>query len=148
MDGGHGEILIFIGTFSLIDALNMTICFFGVISLPDKIQTGELDLYLTKPVNPLLRITFEKVDPGAIPLLIFSACIALYGVRESGVNLSYANIIGYLFLVLLMTILYYDMELLIRCFAFFVFYVDNLMKIENTAVDLCLKYRDRFLWNL
>ena len=136
---GHGEILIFIGTFSLIDALNMTICFFGVISIPEKIQTGELDLYLTKPVNPLLRITFEKVDPGAIPLLIFSACIALYGVRESGANLSYANIIGYLFLVLLMTILYYDMELLIRCFAFFVFYVDNLMKIENTAVDLCLK---------
>ena len=117
----------------------MTICFFGVISIPEKIQTGELDLYLTKPVNPLLRITFEKVDPGTIPLLIFSACIALYGVRESGANLSYANIIGYLFLVLLMTILYYDMELLIRCFAFFVFSVDNLMKIENTAVDLCLK---------
>ncbi len=136
---GHGEILIFIGTFSLIDSLNMIICFFGVISIPEKIQTGELDLYLTKPVNPLLRITFEKVDPGAIPLLIFSAYIVVYGVRESGVSLSCANVIGYLFLVLLMTLLYYDMELLIRCFAFFVFSVNNLVKIENTAVDLCLK---------
>ena len=54
-------------------------------------------------------------------------------------SVSYANIIGYLFLVLLMTILYYDMELLVRCFAFFVFSVNNLVKIENTAVDLCLK---------
>lgn len=136
---GHGEILIFIGTFSLIDALNMTICFFGVISIPEKIQTGELDLYLTKPVNPLLRITFEKVNPGAIPLLVFSACIIVYGVKESSMSLSYSNIIGYLFLVFLMTILYYDLELLIRCFAFFVFSVNNLVKIENTATDLCLK---------
>lgn len=136
---GHGEILIFIGTFSLIDSINMVISFFGVISIPEKIQTGELDLYLTKPVNPLLRITFEKADPGAIPLLIFSACIIGYGVRESGMSLSYAKVIGYLVMVLLMAILLYDMELLLRCFAFFVFSVNNLMKIENTAMDLCMK---------
>lgn len=136
---GHGAILIFIGTFSLIDSINMVICFFGVISIPEKIQTGELDLYLTKPVNPLLRITFEKVDPGAIPLLVFSACIIGYGVREGGISLSYANVVGYLVMVLLMTILFYDMELLLRCFAFFVFSVNNLMKIENTALELCMK---------
>ena len=58
---GHGEILVFVGTFSLINALNMIIYFFGVISIPEKIQTGELDLYLTKPVNPLLRITFDAL---------------------------------------------------------------------------------------
>lgn len=136
---GHGEILIFIGTFSLIDSINMVICFFGVISIPEKIQTGDLDLYLTKPVNPLLRITFEKVNPGAIPLLLFSTCIIGYGVIENGMRLSYANVIGYLVMVFLMTILFYDMELLLRCFAFFVFSVNNLMKIEDTAMDLCMK---------
>lgn len=136
---GHGEILIFIGTFSLIDSLNMVICFFGVISIPEKIQTGELDLYLTKPVHPLLRLTFEKIDLGAIPLIIFSSYIVAYGVEKSNISLSYSNIIGYLFLIFLMTILYYDMELLIRSFAFFVFSVNNLMKIENTVVDLCTK---------
>lgn len=136
---GHGEILIFIGTFSLIDTLNMMLCFFGVISIPEKIQTGELDLYLTKPVNPLLRITFEKVDPGAMPLLIFSVCIILYGVRENGIIPSCADIILYLLLVFLMTILFYDMELLIRCFTFFLFSVNNLVKIENTAIDMCMK---------
>lgn len=135
----HGEILIFIGTFSLIDSINMVICFFGVISIPEKIQTGELDLYLTKPVDPLLRITFEKVNPSSIPLLIFSACIVGYGVNESGMILSYANIMGYLVMVLLMTILFYDMELLLRCFAFFMFSVNNLMKIEDTAMELCMK---------
>lgn len=113
--------------------------FFGVISIPEKIQTGELDLYLTKPVNPLLRITFEKVDPGSLPLLILSICLLAYGVRESGTSLTCSNIFGYVVLVLLMTVLFYDMELLIRCFAFFIFSVNNLMKIENTVIDLCLK---------
>ena len=60
---GHGEILIFIGTFSLIDAMNITICFFGVISIPEKYKQ-ENWIYLTKPVNPLLRITFEKSRSG------------------------------------------------------------------------------------
>lgn len=117
----------------------MTIYFFGVISIPEKIQTGELDLYLTKPVNPLLRITFEKVNPGSIPLLVFSACIILYGAKESGISFSGINVLGYLLMVLMMTILYYDMEVLIRCFAFFVFSVNNLVKIEDTAIELCLK---------
>ena len=51
----------------------------------------------------------------------------LYSSRDVG-NLYYL----YLFLVLLMTILYYDMELLIRCFAFFVFSVDNLIEISQS----------------
>ena len=136
---GHGEILVFVGTFSLINALNVIIYFFGVISIPEKIQTGELDLYLTKPVNPLLRITFEKINPGSIPLLAFSACMIVYGVRETDMSFSWSTMIKYLFLVVMMTILYYDMELLIRCSAFFVFSVNNLMKIEETAIDLCLK---------
>lgn len=104
-----------------------------------QIQTGELDLYLTKPVNPLLRITFEKVNPGSIPLLLFSACILLYGAKECGTSFSCINVAGYLLMVLMMTILYYDMEVLIRCFAFFVFSVNNLVKIEDTAIELCLK---------
>lgn len=136
---GHGEILVFVGTFSLINAFNMIIYFFGVISIPEKIQTGELDLYLTKPVDPLLRITFEKINPGSIPLLAFSVCIIAYGVKEIGMSFSWLNTAGYLFLVFMMTILYYDMELLIRCLAFFVFSVNNLTKIEETAIDLCLK---------
>lgn len=136
---GHGEIIIFVGTFSLIDALNMIIYFFGVLSIPEKIRTGEMDLYLTKPVSPLLRITFEKVNPGSVPLLLFSACVIAYGVKEGGAGVSLAGMAKYGIMVLLMTLLYYDMELILRSFSFFMLSVDNLMKIENTAVELCLK---------
>lgn len=69
-----GEMMIFIGSFSLINALNMIIFFFGVNSISYKIKNGDIDLYLTKPVSPLLRLTFEQVNPGSIPLLILSVC--------------------------------------------------------------------------
>ncbi len=67
-----GEMMIFIGTFSLINALNMVIFFFGINDLPAKIKNGGLDHYITKPVSPLLRLTFENVNPGAVPLVFVS----------------------------------------------------------------------------
>ena len=58
----QGEMLIFIGTFSLINAINMTIFFFGIYDIPRKIQEGELDYYITKPLDPLFRLTFENIN--------------------------------------------------------------------------------------
>lgn len=136
---GRGEMIIFVGTFSLVDALNMSLYFFGVLSIPEKVQTGELDLYLTKPVSPLLRITFEKVDPGSLPLLLFSIYLITCGVRESGARPAYSGWAGYLIMVLFMTVLYYDLELLLRSASFFMRSVDRLVKLENTVIELCLK---------
>ena len=66
---GEGEMILFIGTFSLINAVGMAFYFFGIRQVPDKIRNGELDLYLTKPVSPLLRLTFEQINPGSLPLI-------------------------------------------------------------------------------
>lgn len=64
---GKGEMILYIGTFSLLNAVNMTIYFFGTNAIPQKIRSGELDLYLSKPVSPLFRLTFENISPGSIP---------------------------------------------------------------------------------
>ncbi|MDF2541319.1 MAG: hypothetical protein K0S47_1037 [Herbinix sp.] len=137
-DWSKGEMTIFIGTFSLINALNMVIYFFGINSLPDKIRSGSLDFYITKPVNPLLRITFENVNPGSIPLIIFSIVIILYGVSISDVTISISTWILYGVHVLLMTILFYDTELIIRTVSFFVISTVNFTRIEN-LIELCMK---------
>lgn len=136
---GKGEMIIFIGTFSLVNALNMVIYFFGVLTIPDKVRTGDLDLYLTKPVNPLLRITFEQVNPGSIPLIFMSICIILFGVKAGGFHITAFQLMGYVFFVLLMTILWYDMEVLIRILSFFVISTTNITKIEEIGLDLCMK---------
>ncbi len=60
----QAQMIIFIGTFSLINAISMVLVFFGINDLPRKIKSGSLDHYLTKPISPLLRLTFESIDLG------------------------------------------------------------------------------------
>jgi ABC-2 type transport system permease protein len=135
-DWGRGEMIIFIGTFSFINALNMLIYFFGVIDIPDKIKRGDLDQYLTKPVNPLLRLTFENINPGSFPLVIMSALIVAYGVRTAGLTVSFSLGLGYAVLVLLMTLLWYDMEIILRTIPFLVISANGIMQLEGHLIEL------------
>lgn len=132
----RGQMLIFIGTFSLINALNMVIFFFGLVGIPGKIREGDLDLYITKPVNPLLRLTFENVNPGSLPLVALSILIILYGVRTAGLSPGPVTALAYAGLVILMTLLWYDMELIIRTIPFFTISLNAVERLEGEFLIL------------
>lgn len=136
---GRGEMILYIGTFSLLNALSMTLCFFGVGGIPHKVRSGELDLYLSKPVSPLFRLTFEQINPGSVPLVLLSVCMILYGVRLSGIRVSAAKAAGYMFWILVMAALYYDLEVLIRSVSLYLVSMARLEQIEEASIDLCMK---------
>lgn len=136
---GSGEMILYIGTFSLLNAVSMVLCFFGITSLPNKIKKGELDLYLTKPVSPLLRITFESINPGSIPLVLMSLCIIGYGVKTCRIPLRMSAIGAYCFWVFIMLLLYYEMEVLLRCASFFLVSNARLEQLEEAGLELCMK---------
>ncbi len=69
-------------------------------------------------MNPLLRLTFESVNIGSVPLVIMSILIVCYGVSVTDIQLTFLTGLGYTALVLLMTLLWYDMELIIRTIPF------------------------------
>jgi ABC-2 type transport system permease protein len=135
----RGQMVIFVGTFSMINALNMLIYFFGVVDIPGKIRRGDLDQYLTKPVDPLLRLTFENINVGSIPLVIMSVLIVCYGVSLAGVEVSFSLGLGYAVLVLLMTLLWYDMELILRTIPFLVISTNGIMHLEDQMLELNFK---------
>ncbi len=134
-----GEIILFIGSFSLINALNMTLYFFGVISIPDKIKTGKLDYYLTKPVNSLFYISFESINLGSGLLVVLSLVILLYGVNILNKPISMAKIGVYVYVILMMTILFYDIMLLFRTIAFYLIEADGLLRVEEECIGLCMQ---------
>ena len=135
----RGQMIIFVGTFSMINALNMVIYFFGIVDLPGKIRRGDLDHYLTKPVNPLLRLTFENFNIGSIPLVVLSVIIISYGVSVTGVEVSLLLGITYGIFVLLMTLLWYNMMLILRTIPFFVFSATGIMRIEDRMLEFNFK---------
>lgn len=136
---GKGEMVIFIGTFSLVNAVNMVVYFFGVNGISGKIRNGDIDLYLTKPVSPLLRLSFEQVNPGSLPLVALSVCILWYGVRLCGLRVSAGHVLGYLVWVTLMIVLWYEMEVIIRSLTFFLVSTVNITRLEEAGIDLCMK---------
>lgn len=136
---GKGEMILYIGTFSLLNALNMTLYFFGVSSIPHKVRSGELDLYLTKSVSPLFRLTFENISPGSIPLILMSVCMIAYGVFKRGVSLTFPRAATYIFWLILMEILYYEMEVVIRSISLYVVSMARMEQIEEAGLDLCMK---------
>jgi ABC-2 type transport system permease protein len=133
------QILFFIGTFSLINALNMTFYFFGVITIPEKIRSGQLDLYITKPVNTLFYLSFESINIGSIPLILASIGILVYAVPGMNIIITPLKILGYMFLLTLMTLLYYDMEVILRTIRFFVIQATTIDQIEGSLLELCFK---------
>jgi ABC-2 type transport system permease protein len=135
---GKGEMIVFIGTFSLINAINMLLFFFGINDIPKKILSGSLDHYISKPVNPLLRLTFENINIGSIPLVFASIAIILYGISELNVSLTAATVAGYIMVVLLMVVLWYDTMLVLRSIPFFVISASNITQLEN-LLELCMK---------
>lgn len=136
---GRGEMILYIGTFSLLNSLNMTIYFFGVNSIPYKVRSGELDLYLSKPVSPLFRLTFENISPGSIPLIFMSICIIAYGIHISNIRLTASAVAGYLFWLIIMTVLYYEMEVIIRSVSLYVVSMARMEQLEDAGLDLCMK---------
>jgi ABC-2 type transport system permease protein len=138
-DFSRGQMLIFVGTFSMINGVNMAVYFFGVLSIPQKIREGTLDLYITKPGSALLRLTFESVNPGSLPLLLLSAGIIAWGVSIEGITLSWPLMLAYAGMTLLMTLLYYDMELIIRTIPFFVISAQSVERLEGDLLELNFK---------
>jgi len=130
----YGQMVIFVGTFTMIDALNMAIYFFGVVGIPGKIKTGDLDTYLTKPVNPLMRLTFESVSPDFLSQVLVGVLIVCYGVAVSGAQVSMGVGLGYAALVLLMTLLWYDLEVILRTIPFFVISAHGIMELEGELI--------------
>ena len=133
------QVLFFIGTFSLINALQMTLIFFGVITIPHKIRSGQLDLYITKPVNSLFYLSFEDINIGSVPLVLASIGILIYAVPGMNIQITAMKIIGYIFIVILMTILWYDMEVILRTIRFFVIQANTIDQIEGELLDMCFK---------
>ncbi len=135
---GRGQTLLFIGTFSLINAINMTVFFFGIQGLPNLVRNGDFDGYLTRPVNPLLRLTFENVNLGSAPLILFSIGIIVYAVRVIGLTPTFLQVGGYGLLVFAMLVLWYDLMVLLRSVVFFVISASSIGRLEGAFLEMCM----------
>ena len=68
-----------------------------------------------------------------------SVLIIVYGVRIAGIVVSPPLALGYTVLVLLMTLLWYDMEIILRTIPFLVISAKGIMQLEGNLIELNFK---------
>lgn len=136
---GINEVIVFIGTFTIVDGLAMATYFFGIISIPEKIRTGALDIYITKPVNTLFYVAYDNMNPGSFLVALSGLLIVAYGVIGLGIKLTLIRILGYAVLVILMYSLMFSLMLIIRTAAFWFIRIDSLMDIENQVIEFAFR---------
>ena len=66
-----------------------------------------------------------------------SICIIAYGVSVLEMQLTVVQILKYLFGIIIMAILYYDMEVLIRSISLYVISMARMEQIEEACIVLC-----------
>ncbi len=130
---------IFVGTFTILDALYMCTYFFGVIAIPEKIRTGALDLYLTKPVSALFLLSVESMDFGSILLTIPGLMMVAWGVRALGLRLTVGLAAGYAALFAGMFLLMYCVMVVLRVAAFWLVRINAFGELEGALVEFSFR---------
>lgn len=106
------EIMVFVGTYLLIDALNMTIFSTNLWWLPWLINKGELDYYLIRPVRPLFFLSLREFSANSFLNLIIAAGFLFYAIGNYQGDLSTANIFYFTLLIINGTLLYFCIQML------------------------------------
>ncbi|MBN2048593.1 MAG: ABC-2 family transporter protein [Anaerolineaceae bacterium] len=130
---------IFVGTFTILDAVYMTTYFFGVLQIPELIRSGRLDLYLTKPVNALFLLSFERLDLGSLLVTIPGALMVAWGMRQLAIPFHPLLLLGYLALFFLMYWLMYCVMILIRVPAFWWKQITVMNELEGALVEYAFR---------
>jgi ABC-2 type transport system permease protein len=108
----------FVGTFTLVDGVYMSLYFFGILGIPEAISSGRLDLYLAKPFDPLLHLAFERFNPGSLFLSLPALALVVGSSTALKLTPGPLEILGYLGAVALMLVLMFDLMVLMRVPAF------------------------------
>lgn len=133
------QMYVFIGTFSIVDSINMATFFFGIISLPDKIRTGNLDLSIVKPIDTQFYISIQSFNPGSIFGIFVGGAMVVYGVISGGYSIGLIHIIGYIILVIMMVALMYALLLIIRACSFLFVKIDAIAQAEDSLVEFAFR---------
>lgn len=95
------QMLIFVSSFLVFDALRMTLFSNNTFSLPILINKGGLDYYLIRPVSPVFILSLRDFSTNSFVSLAFAVGILVWAIATSTEVFSVAQLILFPFLILI-----------------------------------------------
>jgi ABC-2 type transport system permease protein len=106
------QIMVFVGAYILVDALNMTIFSTNLWWLPWLINKGELDYYLIRPVRPLFFLSLREFSANSFMNLIIAAGFLIYALTQYQGSFNVGDLFLFALLIINGTILYFCIQML------------------------------------
>lgn len=132
------NILLFVGTFSIMTSIYIGLFMVNLsIMLPMNIKTGNLDVYITKPLSLQFMVTTRYVEfPTILPDMIGGIIITCIAWHRCGINVSIITILQYLLFLFIGVCLTYSLFLLFHTLAFYFIETSALKQITNALWDM------------
>jgi ABC-2 type transport system permease protein len=106
------QMMVFVASYLLVDAINMTVFSTNMWWLPFYINRGELDYYLTRPVSPLFFLSLREFAANSFVNLFVALGIFVYAVAVYSGPWGYANLAGLILLLMNGVLIYYCIQML------------------------------------
>lgn len=106
------EIMVFVGTYILIDAINMTVFSTNLWWLPWLINKGELDYYLIRPVRPLFFLSLREFSANSFMNLIIACGILFYAISQYQGAFSIGDVFLFMLLIINGTLLFFCIQMI------------------------------------
>jgi ABC-2 type transport system permease protein len=130
------EITLFIGTFILLTALYTGMFMMNFFYIPWKVQTGDLDLMLVKPISTQFHLTMREVDFAIpIPNIIGGVITVAVSWSRLGLEAGFVQIITYISLIISGIVLTYSIFLIPYLLSFMTVKVRAITEIADRMWD-------------
>lgn len=106
------QMMIFVASYLLVDAINMTIFSTNMWWLPYFINRGELDYYLIRPVSPLFFLSLREFSANSFINLAIAFGYFIYTIASYSVPWDIGQLLGFLFLLVNGSLIYYCIQML------------------------------------
>lgn len=137
--GGWSEsqVMVFVGGFLVVDAINMTVFANNLWMIPDYINKGELDYYLLRPVSSLFILSLRDFAANSFVNLIAAFGFLMYALIQYEGTLSLGGVTLFVTLLVIGAILRY---LLRMCFLIPTFWLHS-----GRGLDMVFFQLNRFI---
>ena len=130
------NVTLFVGTYIIMSGIYSALLFFNFVKLPELIRTGDLDMYITKPISLQFITTLKSVDISvAVPNILGGVIMVVIGWNRSHIEVNAANLIGYVGYLILGVIMTYSIFLLPQMLSFWTVKTTGLTDLSNSLFD-------------
>lgn len=132
--GGFGglspyEMLFFMGTFHVTDAIYMIFAFFGIMEIPELVRRGDMDFMLAKPVPSQFLTTFRAFSWFSLTDLTLGIAMIVFACLKLNFSLSWNNILIFTIMLFNGAAISYAMSCIVMTLSFTLINVDAVWTI-------------------